>query len=52
MKKIIIVIDGFFFCGKSILVKVFVKVLNYGFVDFGVMYWVVILYLLEYKIFI
>lgn len=51
MKKIIIVIDGFFLCGKSIMVKDLVKEIGYIYIDSGVMYCVVILYSIENGIF-
>lgn len=48
--KINIVIDGYFFCGKSIFVKVLVKEFNYFFIDFGVMYCGIMWYVMMYDI--
>lgn len=44
MKKIIIVIDGYLLCGKSMMVKDLVCEIGYIYIDSGVMYCVVILY--------
>lgn len=49
-KGIIIVVDGFFVCGKSMFVKVLVKELDYIYIDIGVMYCVVMFYFLDNQV--